>query len=83
MKRKKNMTLSTGNQLKAARALLGLKQSELAEAAGIAVNTLRNLEAQGDARLTGHTSTIQALEETIEREGVELQNHGRPGVRLR
>lgn len=77
------MTLSTGNQLKAARALLGLKQSELAEAADIAVNTLRNLEAQGDNELTGHASTIRALEETLENAGVELQNHGRPGVRLK
>ncbi|MEO1240721.1 MAG: helix-turn-helix transcriptional regulator [Pseudomonadota bacterium] len=77
------MALSTGNQLKAARGLLGLKQSELAEAADIAVNTLRNLEAQGEERLTGHTSTIHALEEALENAGVELLNHGRPGVRLR
>ena len=47
------------------------------------MNTLRNLEAQGDNELTGHASTIRALEETLENAGVELQNHGRPGVRLK
>lgn len=57
--------------------------SELAAAADIAVNTLRNLEAQGERRLTGHALTIRALEETLEDAGVKLQNHGRPGVRLK
>jgi hypothetical protein len=58
--------LRTGNHLRAARALAGLEQTDLAERAGLHVNSIRNMEAAGDGPLGGrvdsHTKVIAALE---------------------
>ena len=74
--------LSTGNQLRAARALAGLEQSGLAIAAGVHVNTIRKLEAVGPDYLPGNAETTRKLQMALESAGVEFLNHGRPGVRL-
>ena len=54
----------TGRLLAAARALTGVGQSDLADAAGIALDKLRHLEASGAARIPGHDAGVlaQALE---------------------
>jgi len=67
--------------MKAARALLGLDQKALAELCGIAVNTIRNMEAAGNERVRGRTDTLDAVVSTFEYAGIEFLNHGRPGVR--
>lgn len=55
------------NMLKAARALLGVRQSELAKAAGISLATLNNYERGiGDPR----ASTVDAVERTLKRGGI-------------
>ena len=36
----------SGNQIKAARALAGMDQKALADAAGVGINTIRNFEGQ-------------------------------------
>jgi transcriptional regulator with XRE-family HTH domain len=77
------MTLSTGNQLKAARALLGLDQGSLAKEADVDVNTIRNLENAGANPLGGRVETLRKVQIAIEALGVEFLNHGQPGVRLR
>jgi transcriptional regulator with XRE-family HTH domain len=73
----------TGNQLRAARALANLDQEELAELAGVAVNTIRNMEAVGPERVGGFRSTRDKVRAALENIGIEFQNDDEPGVRLR
>ena len=75
--------LTTGNQLKAARALAGVEQFALADAAGVSVGTIRNMEAQGSAMLKSGLPTIKSVQSALEARGIEFLNHGEPGVRLR
>jgi transcriptional regulator with XRE-family HTH domain len=74
--------LTTGNQLKAARALADIEQSALAEKTGLNVNTIRNMEASGANAIAGRSQNVQAVQRTLEAAGVEFLNHGQPGVRL-
>lgn len=61
------------NMLKAARALLGVRQSELAKAAGISLATLNNFERGiGDPR----ASTIVAIEQSLTRGGISFTGDG-------
>ena len=75
--------LTTGNQLKAARALGGVEQIALAEAAGVSVGTIRNMEAQGAATLKSSLAIIKSVQSALEARGIEFLNHGEPGVKLR
>ncbi|WP_085043827.1 helix-turn-helix domain-containing protein [Ensifer aridi] len=74
--------LTTGNQLKAARALAGLEQKDVAEKAGVNVNTIRNMEAAGAGQIAGRAQNVQNVQRVLEQEGIEFLNHGQPGVRL-
>ena len=73
----------SGNQLRAARALLGLNQIDFAELLGVAINTVRIMEGRGAGPVGGHASTHERIREALEREGVDLLNDGEEGVRLR
>jgi transcriptional regulator with XRE-family HTH domain len=75
--------LTTGNQLKAARALAGLDQIALAELANISPNTISAMEKRGAETLTSGLDTIKAVMDALDAAGVELLNHGQPGVRLK
>lgn len=75
--------LTTGNQLKAARALVGMEQQEAARAAGVHVNTIRSMEAVGAAPIAGRAQNVQSVQRALEEAGIEFLNHGSPGVRLR
>lgn len=77
--------LTTGNQLKAARALAGVEQIALAEAAGVSIGTIRNMEARGAGVLRSSLATISAVQKALEAAGVQFipENGGGPGVRLR
>lgn len=74
--------LTTGYQLKAARALVGMEQSDLAERAGVSVNTVRKMEWRAAETLTSGLDTIKRVQAALEAAGVEFLNHGQPGVRL-
>ncbi|WP_457660274.1 helix-turn-helix transcriptional regulator [Sinorhizobium medicae] len=74
--------LTTGNQLKAARALAGLEQKDVAEKAGVNVNTIRNMEAAGAGQIAGRAQNVQNVQRVLEQEGIVFLNHGQPGVRL-
>jgi transcriptional regulator with XRE-family HTH domain len=76
------MTLVTGNQLKAARALAGVDQQQVADAAGVNVNTIRNMEARGAELITSGAVTVRNVQVALEALGIEFLNHARPGVRL-
>ena len=74
--------LTTGNQLRAARALVDMDQAALAQKAGVHINTIRQMEKRGAEVLTSGLDTIQAVMQVLEAEGIEFLNHGQPGVRL-
>jgi DNA-binding XRE family transcriptional regulator len=74
--------LTTGNQLRAARALVDMDQAVLAQKAGVHINTIRQMEKRGAEVLTSGLDTIQTVMRVLEAEGIEFLNHGQPGVRL-
>src|SRR5262245_58909318 len=71
-------------QIKAARALLGWSQDQLALTAGVSVPTVKRLEA-ADGILGGRPDTAQKLQEALETAGIQFieENGGGPGVRLK
>ena len=75
--------LTTGNQLRAARALLGMEQSDLAKRAGLNVNTIRNMEGSGAGLIAGRATNIQSVKAALEAAGILFLNGGEPGVRLK
>src|SRR4029077_7060726 len=76
------MTLTTGNQLKAARALAGVNQQQVADSARLNVNTIRNMEARGAKPITSSAVTVRNVQLALEALGIEFLNHTQPGVRL-
>lgn len=76
----------TVRQLKAARALLGWTQLDLATKAGLSRPTIERLEeADGpvDRPIGGQKETADKIVTALERASIEFLNHGEPGVRLR
>lgn len=68
----------------AARTLLGISQSDLAEGSSISVATLKRMEASpGEAM--GLVNNVRAVRQALEIAGVEFipENGGGVGVRLR
>jgi transcriptional regulator with XRE-family HTH domain len=77
------MPLVTGNQLRAARIFAGVDQQQVADAAKVNVNTIRNMEARGNEPITSSAVIVRAVQLVLEGWGVEFTNHTGPGVRLR
>jgi transcriptional regulator with XRE-family HTH domain len=78
----------TGNQIKAARALAGIGQTELAEQAGVGVNTVRNMEARGPDRVRVRSDTLDAVTDALRALNVVFVadgdvSDGGAGVRMR
>lgn len=72
-------------QIKAARALLGWSQNDLAEASGVSAPTVKRLEAaQEGEEIGGRTETGTKLQRALEAGGVDFipENGGGAGVRL-
>jgi transcriptional regulator with XRE-family HTH domain len=69
-------------QIKAARALLGWSQEDLAGRANVSVPTVKRLEA-ADGLLGGREETGIKLRRALEGAGIEFTNGDHPGVRLR
>jgi transcriptional regulator with XRE-family HTH domain len=71
-------------QVKAARALLGWSQEELARAAEVSIPTIKRLEAN-EGQLGGRSETGDKIREALQKAGVEFidENGGGAGVRLR
>jgi len=72
----------TGRQLKAARALIGMEQTELAEKSGVAISTIRRIESFA-GEISAYSGTLIKVQKALEKAGVEFLNHERPGVRMR
>lgn len=70
-------------QVRAARALLGWSQDDLAREAGIGLGTLKRLEAS-EGELGGRPATVAAIVAALESGGArfDLATGSGPGVRL-
>ncbi len=78
----------TAAQMRAARALLGIDQRQLAELAGISVPTVQRMEASPDV-VRGNVDTLMRLLAALDGAGIEVINEsatsvdGGRGVRLK
>lgn len=78
----------TAAQLRAARALLGIDQRALAEAAGLSLPTIQRMEAS-EGNIRGNVDSLVKIVAALETAGVELISEGAVsegggrGVRLR
>lgn len=78
----------TAAQMRAARALLGIDQRQLAELAGVSVPTIQRMESS-DGNVRGVIASLTKLVEALDRAGIELIGEntisagGGRGVRLR
>jgi transcriptional regulator with XRE-family HTH domain len=76
-------------QIRAARALLGMDQRQLAEAAGLSLPTIQRMEASTGAQVRGNMDSVVKVVEALQRAGVELIGEGAAsagggrGVRLK
>lgn len=65
----------TAAQIRAARALLGMDQRRLAEAAGLSLPTIQRMEAS-DGQVRGNVDSLVKVVDALERVGVELIGEG-------
>jgi len=78
----------TSGQLRAARALLGIDQRELAKRCGLSLPTIQRMEAS-DGVVRGNVDSLMKLVETLAKNGIELigdgsvSSAGGRGVRLK
>ncbi|HTI02028.1 MAG TPA: helix-turn-helix transcriptional regulator [Acidisoma sp.] len=78
----------TAAQMRAARALLGMDQRELAERTGLSLPTIQRMEAS-DGVIRGNVDSLMKLIGGLDEAGVELIGDGAPstasgrGVRLK
>jgi predicted transcriptional regulator len=78
----------TAAQMRAARALLGIDQRQLARLAGVSLPTIQRMEAS-DGTVRGVVSTLTGVIEALEKAGVVLIGDNTPsagggrGVRLK
>jgi transcriptional regulator with XRE-family HTH domain len=69
-------------QLRAARALLGWRQEDLAKASGVGLATVARIE-QGKGVVQGNFSTIVKLQQTLERAGISFIDDPAAGIGVR
>ncbi len=76
--------IPTGEQLRAARALLRIEQRGLAEAAGVSLETIKRLEGI-KGPVSANTATVEKITRALQRAGLIFipENGEGPGVRLR
>ena len=78
----------TAAQMRAARALLGIDQRQLAELAGVSVPTIQRMESS-NGNVRGVITSLTKLVEALDRAGIELIGEnaisagGGRGVRLK
>ncbi|TWI07882.1 helix-turn-helix domain-containing protein [Bradyrhizobium daqingense] len=72
-------------QIRAARGLLGWSQTDLAEAAGRSLPTIKRLERESDDGSAVSEDVRDAVRAALEKAGVEFipENGGGAGVRMR
>lgn len=73
----------SGNQLRAARALVAMEQAMLAQRADVAIEAIVAMENRAAKAVLGEPDAVKAVVAALEAVGIEFLNHDRPGVRLR
>ena len=80
--------MMTSAQMRAARAMLGIDQRELAEQSGVSLPTIQRMEAS-DGNVRGLVESLTRVVEALNRAGIELIGDDMPsaaggrGVRFR
>ena len=69
----------TSGQMKAARALLGIDQRQLAELCAVSLPTIQRMEASGGT-VRGMIDTLVKVVEALDRAGVELIGDFTPSI---
>lgn len=70
-------------QIRAARALIGMSQQELAQLSGVGLATIKRIEAMG-SELTGTARTLAKIQKALEAKGIRfLEEGGGEGQGLR
>ena len=74
----------TGEQIRAARAILRMEQRQLSESANVSLETVKRLEKL-KGEVSAYAGTVTAIKTALEAAGVEFidRDNGGPGVRLR
>jgi len=75
--------LISGAQIRAGRALVRMKQSELAEAARLDPATISDMEAKDSEVMRSSAASLLSVQLALEAAGVEFLDGDSPGVRLR
>jgi transcriptional regulator with XRE-family HTH domain len=65
----------TGTQMRAARALLGLDQRELAQKSGLSLPTIQRMESS-DGVVRGNVDSLMKLVDALAASGIELIGEG-------
>ena len=65
----------TASQVRAARALLGIDQRQLADISGLSVPTIQRMEASEDM-IRGNVDSLMKLTNALDLAGVEIINDG-------
>lgn len=73
-------SFANGRHLAAARTLAGLKQTELAELAGLHVNSLKRLERM--AHIHGSDHAAKRIEDSLRAKGIIAATWPTPNLRL-
>jgi transcriptional regulator with XRE-family HTH domain len=82
------LNMITGNQMRAARALLGLDQRQLARLSGLSLPTIQRMEASPSV-VRGNVDSLMKLVDALSASGIELigegaaSSNGGRGVRFR
>lgn len=71
----------TGEQLRAARAMVRIEQADLARRANVSVETIKRLE-RTEGPVSANVQTVDAIVRALEVAGIEFTNGAQPGVRL-
>jgi transcriptional regulator with XRE-family HTH domain len=66
----------TPSQLRAARALLGIDQRQLAELAGLSVPAIQRMEASSSGVIRGNVDSLMKLVAALDAAGIELIAEG-------
>ena len=78
----------TAGQMRAARALLGIDQKQLADLSGVSLPTIQRMEAS-EGTVRGNVDTLTKVVDALDRAGIELIGEKRQslsggrGVRLK
>ncbi|WP_455385408.1 helix-turn-helix domain-containing protein [Acidihalobacter prosperus] len=69
----------TASQMRAARALLGIDQRQLAEIAGLSLPTIQRMEGS-EGQVRGNVESLVKVVEALDRAGLELIGEGSSSI---